>query len=118
MHCARFAGHALDQHAYRHSTGERVRVDDHVGLHAALAERHINRRPLLRADTLLPVARGELVADNRRPCYPKRDVHFLQLAIAVVITYENQYQKGERRERLAHRSYEQRRHRQFRRPCT
>ena len=41
-----------------------MRVDDEVGLDAALGERHVDRGPQLRAHTLLTVARRELITDD------------------------------------------------------
>ena len=79
MHCTSFTRHALDQHANSHATRKSVRIDDNVRLHAAFAERHVDRRPLLGADTFLTVPRRELVANYRRPSDSKRDVYLLQL---------------------------------------
>ena len=77
MHSARFTCHTLNQHANGHAGGESVRVDDHVGLHAALGERHVNGRPLLRANTLLSMPRGEFVSDDRGTGDAQCDVDFL-----------------------------------------
>jgi hypothetical protein len=41
------AGERLDEHTDGHTGGESVRVDDDIGLHAGLGERHVGRRPLL-----------------------------------------------------------------------
>lgn len=42
-----------------------MRVDDQIGLHAALGEGHVDCRPELRQHTLLTVTRGELVTNDR-----------------------------------------------------
>lgn len=41
-----------------------MRVDNQIGLHAALGERHIGCGPKLRQNTLLTVTRRELITDN------------------------------------------------------
>ena len=84
VHCPGLPCHALHQHSDRHSTRERVRVDNHVRLHSAFRKWHIHRRPLLRTDTLLTVSRRELVAYNRRTSDTKRDVDFLQFRVASI----------------------------------
>ena len=63
-------------------------VDDDVGLHAALRERHVDHRPLLRADTLLTVTRGELVADDGCTRDAQGDMDLLQLLVSCVAAYE------------------------------
>ena len=84
MHGAGLAGHALDEHADGHATRERVGVDNDVWLHAALAERHVDRGPLLRAHALLAMARRELVADHGRARDAEHDLDVLALGIACV----------------------------------
>ena len=84
LHGARLARHALDQHPDSHPTRERVRVDDHVRLDPALAERHVDGGPLLRAHALLAVPRGKLVADDGGAGDPQRDVDLLELGVARV----------------------------------
>ena len=82
VHRAGLAGHALHQHANRHAGRERVRVDDDVGLHPALRERHVDGGPLLRADAFLPVPRRELVANHGCAGDAQGDVDLLQFLIA------------------------------------
>ncbi|KAJ6261125.1 LOW QUALITY PROTEIN: hypothetical protein Dda_3790 [Drechslerella dactyloides] len=82
---ASFARHALDKHADGHTRRESVRVDDDVRLYAGLREGHVDGRPLLRADALLPVSRGELVADDRRPRDPELDADRLADCVADVV---------------------------------
>ena len=79
VHSTSFAGHALDEHSDCHSAREGVRVNDNIRLNSTFAERHINRRPFLRADTFLPVSGGEFVTDHRRTSDTEGDVNLLQL---------------------------------------
>lgn len=65
VHRTSLTRETLDEHANRHTTGERVRVDDDIWLHSRFTERHVDGRELLRANTLLTVTRRELVTDNR-----------------------------------------------------
>lgn len=62
-------------------------IDDHIRLHPALGERHVDHRPLLRTDALLPMSRGELVADDGRTGDPEGDVYLLKLGVPCVRAY-------------------------------
>ena len=84
MHGTGFAGHTLYQHSNGHSTWERMRVDDDVGLHPALRERHVDSGPFLGADTFLPVAGRELVSDDGGACHSQGDLKLLKLGVANV----------------------------------
>jgi hypothetical protein len=53
------------------------RTNNYVGLDSRLGERHIFRRPLLRHDSLLAVARRELVSDDGRSWYAQFDRQLL-----------------------------------------
>ena len=64
-----------------------MRVDDDIGLHATLRERHVNHRPLLRADTFLTVPRRELVTDDGRTGDAQGDMDLLQLLVSRIATY-------------------------------
>ena len=74
VHSTSFAGHALDEHSNRHSAREGVRVNNDIRLDSTFAERHIDGRPFLRADTLLSVSGGEFVTDHRRTRDTEGDV--------------------------------------------
>jgi hypothetical protein len=67
---------------------ESVRVDNQIGLHAALGEWHVDGRPELRADTLLTVTRGELVTDNRLTGNAVLDADRLDGLVARLGTHE------------------------------
>jgi hypothetical protein len=51
-----------------------MRIDDYVWLNPRLAEWHVDRRILLRADTFLSVSRRELVSDDWGPRNTKFNV--------------------------------------------
>lgn len=92
VHSASFASHTLDEHADGHTTGERVRVDDYVWLHAALAEGHVDSWPFLGTNTLLAVSRRELVANDRRTRNTEGDLDFLGFTFPGVITWKRRDQ--------------------------
>ena len=77
VHRASLPSHTLHQHPNCHSARERVWVDDHVGLHPALSERHIHCRPFLGTNALLTVSRREFVAYGWGTGDAKRDVDLL-----------------------------------------
>ena len=98
VHSTSFAGHALDEHSDGHSAREGVRVNDDVRLDSTFAERHIDRRPFLGADTFLPVPGGEFVTDHRRTRDSKGDVDLLQLSISSITACNmNQFKHQENR---------------------
>ncbi len=63
-----------------------MRIDDDVRLHAALREWHVDRRPFLRANTLLTVSRREFITYQGRTGNSQGDVDLLQLLISRVAT--------------------------------
>lgn len=94
MHRSRLTRQTLDKHTNRHSTRERVRVDDDIGLHPALGEGHVDSRPLLGANTLLTVSRGELVTNRRGTRNSDLDMNFLRRSIARIVTYKVRIKEG------------------------
>jgi len=65
-----------------------VRVNDEIRLDTTLRERHVDRRPQLRADTLLSVTRRELVTDNRLTRNPVLDAQRLAWLRARLRTHD------------------------------
>eukprot|EP00760_Papus_ankaliazontas_P025330 PhM_4_TR2645/c0_g1_i1/m.76426 len=73
----------LEHHPHGHSGREGVGVDEHVGHDAAVGEGQVGRRHVERKRPLLPVARAELVADDRVALQAK-DQHCVRDISAVV----------------------------------
>lgn len=71
-----------------------MRVDDDIRLYAAFTERHIDRWPFLRTDTLLAVPGGELVTNDRASRDAKGDAELLAFGGSIVTSYEcNDYKR-------------------------
>ncbi|KAG5459468.1 MAG: hypothetical protein BJ554DRAFT_127 [Olpidium bornovanus] len=90
---AALRGDALHEHPDGHPRREGVRVYDDVGLHPGLGKRQVHGRILLAAHALLPVAGGELVADDRRPRDPQLDLDPLELVLARVTSCFNAFRR-------------------------
>lgn len=82
---AGFAGHALDQHTDGHAGGKAVRVEQDVGGHAALGERHVLGGPQAAQDALLTVATGKLVTDGGVSWYSYGDADSFKVPCASVV---------------------------------
>ena len=85
MHGTSLPSDTFDKHSDCHTRRESMWVDDDIWLHARFAERHVDSWVFLRADTLLPVSRGELISDCRLTWYAQLDVHLLLRAIRRII---------------------------------
>lgn len=69
-------------------------IDDNVRLNPAFTEWHIDSRPFLRTDTLLPVTGREFIANDRGSRYSEGDLNFLQLRIPGITTWWQNMRSG------------------------